>query len=463
MLQELKLKLLRMRISPFAKPFVPIELIAKNPVYYGYPKIEKRHSNAKQEKYLNDTNKIVASVCANRSGKTEVGAAKFIMTAKQYKDERSWVLTPSFDAQKGGAQEKIMMYLKESDFARKPDGTKDIEKAFGSAYKQIRLSNGHIIEFKTYEQGREKLQSAKLRQAWFDEEPPEPIYTEVYTRTVDLKGQILLTFTPLKGFTWSYNKIYNSKRKDVSVYQWGMADNPFIPLSEIALMKSDLSIKEAKMRLFGEYQGSETQIYYMFHRTEHVKPNLFNKDFPVDVVIDWGVVTSAVLFFQQRKVETKKKKMHIEHYLVDAFELENMGYGGIMRTIFNKGYFIDNWYCDPAGRQRSQATRSGVSVLNKIENEYGVKFKYIKRLSIEESIELVSSYMKNANNDIRFYVNEGIKLNKKEHTPEQRIENYVRDEETHKPIDDDFVTHFNDCLRYYFANKIRKRGIFRQH
>lgn len=58
-----------------------------------------------------------------------------------------------------------------------------------------------MIGFKSYDQGREKWQGPTLELVWFDEEPPEDIYTEGLTRTNVAMGPVMLTFTPLKGMS----------------------------------------------------------------------------------------------------------------------------------------------------------------------------------------------------------------------------------------------------------------------
>lgn len=60
-----------------------------------------------------------------------------------------------------------------------------------------------VCRFKAYSTGREKFQAATIDLIWFDEEPPEDIYTEGKTRTN--KGQLgqrsMLTYTPLLGMS----------------------------------------------------------------------------------------------------------------------------------------------------------------------------------------------------------------------------------------------------------------------
>lgn len=55
--------------------------------------------------------------------------------------------------------------------------------------------------FKSYDQGRAKWQANTLDWVWFDEEPPEDVYSEGITRTTATGGLSILTFTPLLGMS----------------------------------------------------------------------------------------------------------------------------------------------------------------------------------------------------------------------------------------------------------------------
>ena len=436
--------------------FIPLEAIAKEPGFYGIDLTlpDGYKSNAQQADYIASKKKIVAAKCGNRSGKSEVMAIKSIKILEAEKSDRGgrfWILTESYDLHIAGIQAKIKMYFKPERILK--DSIAYAKKNCYLSFTYVNKHGIHIpVEFKTYEQGSSKLQAAKLIGAAFDEEPPEDIYDEVYTRTVDLSGQIIMAFTPLKGITWSYDRIFNGSRDRIDVFQWGMFDNPFIPRDEIDEMMANWSHKKVRMRLYGDYQGAEGQVYETFDRKRNMVEMQYNAELPVSVAIDWGIACVSVGFFQQSKQG--------KHYLIDAFEAEGMGYGHVLTRIRSKNYYIpeDEWFCDPAGRARSQATKTGVSLLKKIQEEYGITFKYISHLGIEESIEIVDSWFLNAKDEVKLYICAGIKLNAKEETPEQRIENYVRDDKTHMPLKDGVVDHFNDMLRYYVANKSREKS-----
>lgn len=83
----------------------------------------------------------------------------------------------------------------------------DWSRAMGVANALDSVTVKHIsggastLLFKAYEQGRAKWQGDTLHGVWFDEEPPQDIYTEGMTRTNATGGIVMLTFTPLKGMS----------------------------------------------------------------------------------------------------------------------------------------------------------------------------------------------------------------------------------------------------------------------
>lgn len=71
-----------------------------------------------------------------------------------------------------------------------------------------------LINFKSYEKGREKWQGETLDWVWFDEEPPQDIYTEGLTRTNATGGLVWVTFTPLKGMSEVVKRFLLEKSPD---------------------------------------------------------------------------------------------------------------------------------------------------------------------------------------------------------------------------------------------------------
>jgi phage terminase large subunit-like protein len=57
------------------------------------------------------------------------------------------------------------------------------------------------LGFKSYQQGRASFQGTARDLIWLDEEPPLDVYTECLTRTATTGGMMILTFTPLRGYS----------------------------------------------------------------------------------------------------------------------------------------------------------------------------------------------------------------------------------------------------------------------
>lgn len=70
-------------------------------------------------------------------------------------------------------------------------------------YVKVRHRSGRwsTLGFKSYEQGRKKWQGTNKHWIWMDEEPPEGIYLEALQRGRGVNGRLLLTYTPLSGYT----------------------------------------------------------------------------------------------------------------------------------------------------------------------------------------------------------------------------------------------------------------------
>lgn len=68
---------------------------------------------------------------------------------------------------------------------------------------EIKHSSGgtSVIQFFSYEMEQEKFMGSSVNLVWMDEEPPRAIYEECKMRVLDTSGNIMFTFTPLKGTT----------------------------------------------------------------------------------------------------------------------------------------------------------------------------------------------------------------------------------------------------------------------
>lgn len=229
----------------------------------------------------------------NRSGKTECGAVEAVWLARgihPYRKNRpsseGWVVSLSQGVQKEVAQRKILKYLN-------PEWIVDVTMLSG---RQDNPENGVIdcitlrsvsggisrIWFKSCEMGRAKFQGASLDFVWFDEEPPEDIYTECVMRVMDRKGDVFGTMTPLSGRTFAYDRIYLNDRCDEEVWcefmEW--ADNPFLDREEAERLSAVMGEEELSARRYGRFASLKGAVYPEFDENVHVIP-------PFDVPKEW--------------------------------------------------------------------------------------------------------------------------------------------------------------------------------
>ena len=182
--------------------------------YQPYPKQAQFHEAGAQHRER-------LFMAGNRVGKTLCGAAEMAMhltgnypewwKGKRFdKPIRAWAAGVTNQSTRDVVQEKLLgPPLREWEH-----GTGMIPKAsIGHITKAQSSISGLIdtvgiahvsgkystLQFKSYEQGREKWQGAGLEVIWLDEECPSDLYFEALTRTNETGGIVYLTFTPILG------------------------------------------------------------------------------------------------------------------------------------------------------------------------------------------------------------------------------------------------------------------------
>lgn len=243
-------------------------------------KYSERHF--KQSAFYKAPQSTRALFWGNRVGKTEVGAmevARYMLGEHEYRDIKTpvevWSICPSFDAQAETTQKKLLKYIPEKEI----DDTATIRKGI---YSYIKLKNGSVVNFKSYEQGRSKFQGAGKRLIWFDEEPPHDIYEECIVRQE--AGQpldIILTMTPIKGMTWVYDDIYLSTDTDLYyISTAGWDDNPFLTEEQKDIMSRGLTPEAIEVRRYGRFTKRVGLVCNWWDRMVHLRdypelPNYF--------------------------------------------------------------------------------------------------------------------------------------------------------------------------------------------
>lgn len=215
---------------------------------------------------------IRALFWGNRVGKTEWGAMEVSEYATLHHPHRQmkppfeiWAACPSYDVQEHTTQKKLLSYLPEKEIAR-------TEYIRGRIIKKMTLKNGVTIQFKSYEQGREKFQGAGVRLIWFDEEPPKDIWEESFVRVeAGQQLDVILTMTAVKGMTWVYDQIYlDTSNPDLFISEAGWDDNPYLTEQQKQQMSRGLSENAIKVRREGKFVKRVGLVCAWWERDKHI-------------------------------------------------------------------------------------------------------------------------------------------------------------------------------------------------
>jgi phage terminase large subunit-like protein len=177
-----------------------------------------------------------------------------------------------------------------------------IPNAIETAWIRHASGGSSTLTFKTYEQGQGVFMGTEQHIVWFDEEPPEDVYTEGLMRTMRTSGfaggLLLLTFTPLRGWTTVVERFMNEKECVAAsrfVVQAGWDDAPHLSESEKAEMAAKLPPHQRDARTKGIPALGTGAIYPVEESALLVDPFGIPKSWPrgygLDVGWNW---TSAV-------------------------------------------------------------------------------------------------------------------------------------------------------------------------
>jgi phage terminase large subunit-like protein len=159
----------------------------------------------------------------------------------------------------------------------------------------VGLKNGWVLEFKSWEQGREAFQARSIGGAWFDEQFPQDVFLETFARTRDYNSPIWFTLTPINpdpflqerydnppdGWEWFSLDLEDNRKS-----RGGYVDDAWID-AFIAETPEDFR----DVRIQGKFAGFFGAVYKMWRRDVHVVP-----PYPGNTPPDTGIVVRSIDF-----------------------------------------------------------------------------------------------------------------------------------------------------------------------
>lgn len=175
----------------------------------------------KHAQFLANTDKYRESsfMAANRTGKSETGAYAITCwltgiypswwQGKRFKKPiRALVIGETAKLVRDSLQKKLLGDITDIGSGLIPKDkirSKTPRAGVPDAIDTVRIEHisgmSSVLQFMSYDQGREAFQAMELDVIWLDEEPPQSLYDECLLRTMTTGGIVISTFTPLKGIS----------------------------------------------------------------------------------------------------------------------------------------------------------------------------------------------------------------------------------------------------------------------
>lgn len=237
---------------------------------------------------------------------------------------------------------------------------------------QVRRQDGSIcsIYFRSYEQGRENLQSLTADYVYCDEEPPQDVYAELMARLAATGGHFLMAFTPLKGMTPIVQEFWSGDDPSKELFCMSIYEVDHIAkfpekLAQVKSMYAGLSEAEREARMMGIPAMGSGVVYPVDDSVLKCDSFEIPKDWKRICGLDFGrgehPIAAVWLAFDQEGV----------CYLYDCFKLTRVGDLEVASQLLARGDYI------PVSWPHDFVRSSGISSINGLEKTEGWKYKEI--------------------------------------------------------------------------------------
>jgi phage terminase large subunit-like protein len=163
-----------------------------------------------------------------------------------------------------------------------------VADALDSVTVQHKSGGRSTLGFKSYDQGREKWQGETLDIVWFDEEPPEDIYSEGLTRTNATGGMAFMTFTPLLGMSNVVRRFLSDKSPDRHVTTMTIDDAEHYSPEQRARIIASYPAHEREARTKGVPTLGSGRIFPVPEESIRCEPLAIPRHWPLIGGIDFG-------------------------------------------------------------------------------------------------------------------------------------------------------------------------------
>jgi phage terminase large subunit-like protein len=195
-----------------------IELSIQEPYLYGF---ELPHWKLVDELWSDTVDEILL-LGGNRAAKSEYAAKRTVQTLVDKPRATAWCLQTTNESSIEYQQPLIWKYLPSHWKAARKTHVTNISYSVKNGFADGKFvgPNGSICVFKNYAQKRDVIEGGEVDMVWADELIPLDWVRTLRYRIVTRKGRLIVSFTPIRGFTPAVKEYVDGAR----TVQWREAD-----------------------------------------------------------------------------------------------------------------------------------------------------------------------------------------------------------------------------------------------
>ena len=277
------------------------------------------------------------------------------------------------------------------------------------------------------------------------------IIWEQYLRPTlaDRQGWALFVSTP-RGYNWLYDLYSRGISDDYPEWDsWQHASTSSRYFRDnINDLKNELTKETFEQEYLAQFTSFAGKVY-PFDRNVHVGRYDFNPDWETYCSVDFGFRMPSVAWLQVGKVDGDVEIHIIDEIIHDT----NIKTEELADRILAKNYPVLHVYCDPAGAGVQSTSGLGDVEIFKRKGIFPRFRKDKVSRSVASGVDLVRSYLENAEGKTRLFVSDkckGIIEDFENYRyPEKRENQMLKDD----PLKDGRHDHGMDAVRYFFINR----------